>query len=104
MQPENVQMILLVSIVLIVLLLLSAVAYFRAACQLSVIEGWLCDFADLRDRRKNVALTRRLMRAIMGREFVRSKWVLQRLKRRFYALLMVASTMLVWTVGLIFSI
>lgn len=81
-------------------LIIMAIAYFQAACKLSVAEKWLIDFKDLRDWRKNIALTRRIMRAIVRRERVSSPHYLQQVRIRFYLLLMVASATVVWIIGL----
>ncbi|XXQ68433.1 hypothetical protein ACKLNO_00745 [Neisseriaceae bacterium B1] len=89
-----------ISLILIIALIATAVLYFQAACKLSVAENWLSDFKDLRDWRKNRALTRRLMRAILGSENVCSPRCLRQVKARFYLLLMSASATLVWAVGL----
>lgn len=91
---------LLISLILVFALLLTAAAYFQAACKLSRAENWLPDFADLQDWRKNAALTKRLIRAIAGRERVQYPHLLRVLRRQFSWLLMAASATLVWIIGL----
>lgn len=92
--------VLLISLLLMVMLLIMAVRYFQAACQLSVAEQWLIDFTDLRDWRKNRALTYRLLRAVAGYEKVNAVALLKVLRRRFGMLLMALSMNVVWIMGL----
>lgn len=96
--------ILCITAAIISILIAASWAYFQAASQLSWAENWLLQHRDLHDIQKNRTLTRRLIRAVLGRECVRQHELLRRLRRRFYVLLMVASIALVWGIGLLFNL
>lgn len=80
----------MISLILVMILAVcvSAAAYFRVACRLSQAEKWLTDFADLQDFGKNTALTKRLFRAIFGRESVHNRHLLRQLRWQFAILIL----------------
>lgn len=80
----------MISLILVMILAVcvSAAAYFRAACRLSQAEKWLIDFKDLQDFPKNTALTKRLFRAIFGRESVHNPHLLRQLRWQFAILIL----------------
>ena len=90
-----------ISIILMVALIAGAFGYFQAANRISLAESWLHNHQELHQWHSNIALSRRLMRAMLGKEKVRSPRLLRLLQRRFYLLLMIASASVVWAIGLL---
>ena len=85
---------------MILALIAASVGYFKAACTLSVAEKWLTDFADLRDKRKNIALTRRLMSVVFNRATVQNPRLLRPLRMWLGIWFAVLLGMVAWLIAL----
>ena len=87
-------------LLMILALIAASVGYFKAACTLSVAEKWLTDFADLRDKRKNIALTRRLMSVVFNRATVQNPRLLRPLRMWLGIWFAVLLGMVAWLIAL----
>ncbi|MDK4573770.1 hypothetical protein [Kingella kingae] len=87
-------------LLMILALIAASVGYFKAACTLSVAEKWLTDFADLRAKRKNIALTRRLMSVVFNRATVQNPRLLRPLRMWLGIWFVVLLGMEAWLVAL----